>query len=296
MLCVSFLTGCILTPPNTLSSYNMYIDGRGIRDRIQAELTLAVSRRSKTPCLAIVIIGSNPVIEGFVRAKKRFAETIGVEFNEYRFEESISEDEILRVLEELARDQKVSGIVVQLPLSEHLGVDRILNAIPAAKDVDVLSHEALNSFSLGTLKILPPVVGAVQEILREGNVVPQGRKALVVGQGRLVGVPVAVWLRQEGAQVTVVGEPTEKLSDFTKTADLIVSGAGSPGLIQPEMLTPGVVLIDAGSSESLGKIVGDVDPACESLASVMTPVPGGVGPVTVAVLFRNLIILSDREA
>lgn len=269
----------------------MFIDGRKIRDRIQRELTVRLS--GNRVALAIIIVGNNSVVENFVKIKKSFAQNIGADFFEYRFEETVSKEELIEKLKILGKDEHITGIVVQLPLPTHLDVVAILNAIPLEKDVDVLSSQAVELFEKGTLGILPPVVGAVKEILNDVDFQIMGKKILVVGQGRLVGLPVSVWLKQQGADVTVLSEPSKHLEDLVRNAEVVVSGAGVPRLIKPEIVVPGTLLIDAGSSESLGKIVGDIDPRCEEVASFQTPVPGGVGPVTVAVLFRNLVRLSE---
>lgn len=269
----------------------MLIDGRIVRDRIQRELQVRLS--GSKVALAILIAGNNPVVESFIKIKKSFAENIGAEFFEYRFDETVSEEELVEKLKTLARNTQITGIVVQLPLPMHVDAQVVLNTISVEKDVDVLSAQAIELFEKGTLRILPPVVGAVKEILDDVNFQVAGKKVLVVGQGRLVGLPVSVWLKQQGADVTVLGEPSEHLEDLVRNAEVVVSGAGVPNLIKPEMVTPGTLLIDAGSSESLGKIVGDIDPLCEAVSFAQTPVPGGVGPLTVAVLFRNLVRASE---
>jgi methylenetetrahydrofolate dehydrogenase (NADP+)/methenyltetrahydrofolate cyclohydrolase len=159
----------------------------------------------------------------------------------------------------------------------------------------VLSEEAHRLFEEGdTDALLPPVVDAVREILTRSSVNPKGKRAVVVGKGWLVGEPVAAWLRNQGALVTTLGK-TDSL-EALKDAEIIVSGAGAPGIIKPEHLSRGAVLIDAGTSESDGSIVGDADPACAQIASVFTAVPGGVGPVAVACLFRNAQKLVRRAS
>ena len=273
----------------------MRINGKKIRDKIEGELREKLLHRHVKPILAIFIVGENPVIEGFVNLKKIFAHNIGVQVLEQRFSAGVSQDEFKKALDLCVQSANISGIVVQLPLPSHLDTEIILNTIPPTKDVDVLSVLGLKNFEQGTSPILPPVVGAVREIFRETNVELVGKKALVIGRGRLVGMPVAVWLRAQGALVEVVDRSSGNLSEYTHEAEIVVSGAGVPGLIHSEILTPGVVLIDAGSSEDAGRIVGDITPECEHVAQFITPVPGGVGPITVAVLFQNLVRLSEES-
>lgn len=269
----------------------MRIDGKKIRDRIFGEISESLRGRTAPLSLAIVVVGDNPVIEGFVGLKKRAALALGIGFVEHRFNEDVDEGKILRTLEALAEDPLISGIVVQLPLPAHMNMERVLSAIPIEKDIDVISRAALVSFESGTSKILPPVVGAVKEIFSDAGISVKGKRVLVIGRGRLVGGPVAVWLGGEGANVSIADDTTQNIAEAIKAAEVIVSGAGVPALVRPEMLAPGAVLVDAGSSESLGRIVGDIDPLCEEVASIFTPVPGGVGPITIAILFRNLSAL-----
>lgn len=273
----------------------MRINGKEIRDRMKAEFHEEVAAFKHAPHLAVISVGQNPVIRGFVNLKKKFAEDIGVVFTEDIFSSDVSFLQIQKRIEELNRDLEVTGIIVQLPLPVHLDVNVILNMICLQKDVDVLSQKANVYFEKGESLVLTPVVAAVAQICREAKVEIQGRKALVLGHGRLVGAPVAVWLKKQGADVTVIDEPLPNLGNFTKNADIIVCGAGVPWVIKPEMLKHGVVLLDAGTSEDGGVIVGDVDPRCEEIASVFTPVPGGIGPVTVAMIFKNLLILHQKS-
>jgi methylenetetrahydrofolate dehydrogenase (NADP+)/methenyltetrahydrofolate cyclohydrolase len=184
------------------------------------------------------------------------------------------------------------AVIVQLPLPEGVNQEELLNSIPVEKDADVLSRAARERFEKGEEgALLPPVVGAIREILQSGNVAIAGKRAVVIGAGFLVGGPVAKWLRQQGADVEVltIESSNEALVAALAEADIIVSGTGSPGLIMPDMIKQGLALIDAGTSESNGKIVGDADPACADKCSLFTPVPGGVGPIAVACLFENAV-------
>lgn len=272
----------------------MIIDGKKIRDRIKEELRKESKKLSHPLSIAIVIVGENPVIEGFVRVKEQFATDIGVGVVEKRFSSDVKPDDFERALRELAARSDVQGIIVQLPLPSHFDTNKVLSLIPKEKDVDVLSADAVEAFEQGDAVALPPVAGAVVEICREGSVEFKGKRVLVIGQGRLVGAPVAILMRRKGAEIRTVDKNSPDFSDLLLTADIVVSGAGVAGLIKPDMLKNGVVLIDGGTSESGGFVVGDADPRCVEKASLFTPVPGGVGPVTVAVLFRNLFRLAEK--
>lgn len=208
-----------------------------------------------------------------------------------RLKEGSTTEDIMRAILLPGAD----AVIVQLPLPESIDTSQVLDSIPLAQDADVLSRSAHERFESGDADaLLPPVVGAVKEILERAHVEPTGKRAVVIGNGWLVGEPCAAWLHAKGAEVHVVTLESGDLS-FLKEAEIIVSGAGSPGLIKPEHLTPGVVLIDAGTSESGGAIVGDADASCAEIASVFTPVPGGVGPIAVACLFKNAAELALRS-
>lgn len=259
----------------------MIIDGKEIRDEIKAELKEG-ARDFRMLSLAIVLVGEDPASVKFTAIKKKFGEEIGARVTIYEFEQTISEGDLAEAVERLAVDRSVDGIVIQLPLPKEINAEKILNLIPSDKDVDALTAET---------KVLPPVVGALAEILKRNNIEPSGKKAVVIGRGKLVGQPAAVWLSQEGALVDIADSHTGDISKLTLEADIVVCGAGVPGLLAPEMIKDGVVILDAATSEAGGKLAGDALPACADKASLFTPVPGGVGPLTVAMLFKNLLKL-----
>jgi len=270
----------------------MRINGKKIRDRIKAKLHVDFLRLMKPCFLAIVVVGDNPVVDTFVSIKKRFAEDIGVYSIEKRLPVDILSAQLEEILLALGNDAAINGIIIQLPLPSHLDTQVILNCIPESKDVDVLSSGMIEQFKNGSSLIMPPVVAAIEEICREEKIMIQEKDVVIIGRGRLVGEPASVWFKQQGARVQVIDSYVDMNRDSLRNADIVVSGAGSAGLIKPEMLKIGVVIIDAGTSESGGVTVGDADPGCEEVASIFTPVPGGVGPITVAMIFRNLLEIS----
>lgn len=253
----------------------MIIDGKQIAADIQAELLV---RGAGGVSLHIIIVGENPVIESFVRKKREFAQVLGIEFLEYRFNESVTTDELQRVISDI----NDGGIVVQLPLPQHIDVAAVLAAVPPEQDVDGLAPRS---------RYVAPVAGAVHEVLARTGVDVKDKQVLVIGKGRLVGEPTTKLLTALGAEVTVVDKETSQdaLAALARKSYIIVSGAGVPELITPDMLTDGVVLIDAGTSTQAGVLKGDIAHECDSRASVFARTPGGVGPITVAVLFKNLI-------
>ena len=277
------------------SSPTMRIDGRKIAEEISEELKKEVEKRGKILRLGIIYAGSNKAIESFISRKEKFAKNIDIKTKLFRFGEDISTEILKNSVQEILNDDFVGGIIVQLPLPKHIPPEEILSLIPPEKDPDLLSPASIEKFEQGESEILPPTLGAIVEIITRNKVLFENKKTVVLGRGRLVGKPVATWLRRHGVSPKVLGRDTgEKEKDIAK-ADIIISGIGVPKFIRPEMIRNGVVLIDAGTSEEGGVLSGDIDPACESKASLFTPTPGGVGPITVAILFKNLLSLKSQK-
>ena len=270
----------------------MLVDGRKIAEEIREELAGSFSKPSSDdfypPALSIFWVGDELAMAKFISAKSRFAEAIGVEIhlNNIKKEEAVTQ-KIIEAIVEAKSDHFVRGVVVQLPLPKDIDTEKVLQAIPKELDVDALGPSPL---------VEAPVAAAVAEILKRVGLSVRGRKVLVIGQGRLVGRPVAEMFRCQGANVRIADINTKDLSSLTLDSEIIVSGVGVPGLVRPEMVREGVVLIDAETSESASKLVGDIDPACAFKAALFTPTPGGLGPVTVAMLFQNLLKLIELQA
>ncbi len=277
----------------------MLFDGKKCAQTIKADLLVQVAALGFSPRVALIYAGEHPAINTFVGVKERFAHDIGVELVVYRYPPTISQEELEKEIQMLiGNDLRASdgraydAIIVQLPLPAHIDADKILSLIPAEKDIDVLSKESLALFKKGESAFLPPVAAAIGEIFKTAGIDFKGKKIVVVGNGRLVGQPVALWLSRSGADysITVLGDPSR--DEMLREADIVISGAGDPEFIEPYMIKDGAVLIDCGASELHGKTVGDISPACYDKASLATPVPGGIGPIVVAMVFRNLIAKS----
>lgn len=268
----------------------MIVDGRAIARDILRQTREGAKVMPDELVVRAIVLAPSAATESYLSIKQRRARDAAMFLDIVRIENDATEEELIRKIQLPG----AAGVIVQLPLPPTINAERVLDAIPEVVDADVLSsaaRAAYNAQEMGAL--LPPVVGAIAEILERASVEVRGKRAVVVGNGWLVGTPVAAWLTRQGAHVAVI-DKDDSLAPL-KDAQLIVSGAGSPHLIKPEMLTRGVVLIDAGTSESDGAIVGDADPACAEVASVFTPVPGGVGPIAVACLFRNVLALAKRD-
>lgn len=265
----------------------MIIDGKKISEDIYEDLAPRFVAVGRVVTLGIVVGAANPVIESFVRIKAKAAMRFGVEIVRVDLPAGADTQMAIDAVIKLASD--VDGIIVQLPLPDTIDVDQVLTAIPNEKDVDGINPRIHEEDRV----VHAPVATAVEEILKLSAVDPMGRRVVVVGAGRLVGAPIAVILRKKGAEVFVVTIDEGSLVAL-KEADIVVLGAGNPGFIKPDMLKDGVVLIDAGTSEAGGKIIGDADPVCVGKASIFTPVPGGVGPIAVAMIFKNLLELIEN--
>ncbi|MEK7065794.1 MAG: bifunctional 5,10-methylenetetrahydrofolate dehydrogenase/5,10-methenyltetrahydrofolate cyclohydrolase [Patescibacteria group bacterium] len=270
----------------------MYIDGRRIAEEIQGNLKERAAHARAPISLAIVSTGDDPATMRFMAAKKSFGIAAGVSVVTLKVDLKESTEDIIRRVKHLSQSHR--AIIIQLPLPAHINTDMALSAIPARADVDVLSSATKRDVKNGISPFVPPVLGAIQKILATAHVSLLGKRIAVVGQGRLVGIPVSEWLAQKGIAHSAIKEDTSHAADIIAHADIVITGIGVPRFITPNMVKEGVVLIDAGTSEEkqekgfVQKIAGDCDPACGEKASVFTPVPGGVGPVAVAVLFENI--------
>jgi methylenetetrahydrofolate dehydrogenase (NADP+)/methenyltetrahydrofolate cyclohydrolase len=263
----------------------MIINGTQIADELLKEAHEEVVRLGRMPVVRAVTVAPNAATESYLRVKSKRAADAGMQLDIVRLPDNATTADVVKAIGEPGAD----AVIVQLPLPDSIHTQEVLDAIPVEKDADVLSRAAREAFENGKERaLLPPVADAMKEILLRGGVDPKGKNAVVIGSGWLVGMPAATWLRQAGANVSILTRESGDISQALTSADIIVSGAGAANLITPEMLNQGVTLIDAGTSESNGTLAGDADPACAEVASVFTPVPGGVGPIAVACLFRNV--------
>lgn len=260
----------------------MNIDGRSIAQDILARAKARASLLPHPPRVVAIVGSETPATLSYLKIKKARAMDAGCVFETRPFGATFADADVA---------------LMQLPLPVGADQKAACDSIPLPKDADVLSETAREKFERGDADaLLPPVVGAVRELFLRYGVDPKGKRAIVIGNGWLVGSPCAVWLRQQGADVSVLTSASEDISAALASADIIVSGAGSPHLIKPNTLKEGVVLIDAGTSESGGTLAGDADPACATQCSLFTPVPGGVGPIAVACLFENAVTLAERSS
>lgn len=257
----------------------MIVDGRALAEEILARAKARARALTRRPKVVAYAPAQSPAALSYLKIKQRYGAEAGCDFD---------------VVTDVASFVHADAAIVQLPLPKGTSSD-ILDAIPLEKDADVLSAAARTLFERHAEgALLPPVVAAIKEIFDMNRISVTGKKVVVIGRGFLVGAPVTVWLRQQKARVTIADSKTENLARLLRSADVIITGAGVPHLIKPDMLKEGVVLIDAGTSESGGAIVGDASPSCATKCALFTPVPGGIGPIAVACLFANAAELAER--
>ncbi len=292
------------------------LDGAAIAGEIKAEVAAAVeSLRAQGvgPGLAVVLVGHVPASEIYVRSKRRTCGELGIRSELLTPPESVTTGELLALIEDLNRRDDVDGILIQLPLPPHVDTGRLLSAVLPDKDVDGFHPVNAGRLMEGSAALAPCTPAGILEILRRKAIAVKGRHAVVVGRSNIVGKPAAVMLINAAATVTVCHRHTADLARYTRQADLLVVAAGVPGLITPEMVQPGAVLIDVGINrltdeaevrrlfpddperlESFRRrgsvLAGDIDPAALALSSAYTPVPGGVGALTIAMLMRNTVV------
>lgn len=278
----------------------MRIDGKAISAAIRAEIkkecAAFVAERGYAPGLSVVIVGEDPASQVYVRNKARACEEVGFTSHVYALPASTTEEELLALVDRLNADPSVHGILVQLPLPKHLNETAVLLRIDPKKDVDAFHPYNVGQLTIGTPAFLPCTPAGVMELLRRSGVDPSGKHCVVVGRSNIVGKPMALLLLAANGTVTVCHSRTRNLADVTRTADILVVAIGRAKFITADMVKPGAVVIDVGMDrDENGKLCGDVDfAAVEPVASAITPVPGGVGPMTITMLLRNTLTAARR--
>ncbi len=273
---------------------HMIINGKQLADDIIHKLKRTqTSRRITGKTVVALVVGGNEEIATFVRQKQRAGQELGLQVAVRAYPETISLSDIVSEIRMLNLDPSVAGIIVQLPLPEHLDARQVFNAIAISKDSDVLSDAAFAQFHSGASPIAPPAVAAILHIMEQTKMQTKGKFATILGAGRLVGMPALSLFARMGIPACSFQGWNETVPGFLQRADIIVSGIGMPGVITGDMVKQGVAVFDVGYGFVNGKVSGDVDFASvQPKASVITPVPGGIGPLTVAMLFRNIIELN----
>lgn len=274
----------------------MVIDGKKLAQEIIEDLKKQRSLIPKKIRLAVVLIGDNPASLSFIKQKQKIAQELNIDFRLYQYPENIKTKELRRKIGAICRVTYNRGVIVQLPLPASINNQVVLNAILPLKDPDILSERNLGDFYANRLTTLPPVVGAIKFLLEKYQINPEGKNVLIIGRGQLVGKPVGLWFIHQRATVTIANSQTKNLANQLKAAEIIVSSAGIPGLIKGEMVQNQSVIFDAAVVSEIGKLKGDCDLlSLKDKVSLITPVPGGLGPLTVAFLFKNLLEMVKQQ-
>ena len=267
-----------------------------IRQELRADCATFVAAHGYAPGLAVVIVGENPASQIYVRNKAKACEEVGFYSEIHRLPESVTEAELLALIDRLNADSRIHGILVQLPLPPHLDADAVTLRIDPRKDVDAFHPYNVGRMMLGDPVFLPCTPAGVMELLRRSGIDPAGKRCVVIGRSNIVGKPMALLLLAANGTVTVCHSKTPDLPSVTRQADILVSAVGRAGFVTADMVKPGAVVIDVGMNrDAAGKLVGDVDfAAVAPLCSFITPVPGGVGPMTITMLLRNTLSAAGR--
>lgn len=275
------------------------IDGKKISTEIKEELKEKVAELKKNgtvPCLAVIQVGTDPASSVYVNNKKKACAFVGMESLSYELEETVTEKELLALVRELNENEKVNGILVQLPLPPHICEDAVIQAISPEKDVDGFHPESVGNMCIGRKCFLPCTPAGVIELLKRSGIEIEGKECVVVGRSNIVGKPMALLLLRENGTVTITHSKTKDLKEITRRADILVAAIGKPKFITAEYVKEGAVVVDVGIHRNeQNKLCGDVD--FENVfekVSAITPVPGGVGPMTIAMLMKNCVEAVSR--
>jgi methylenetetrahydrofolate dehydrogenase (NADP+)/methenyltetrahydrofolate cyclohydrolase len=265
------------------------MDGRALAERIRAEVAQEVDDLDGTLGLATVLVGDDPASDIYIRNKHKAAREVGIEPFDHRLPRGASEEDVLGLVDELNENDEIDAILVQLPLPDGIDENQVIRAVAPIKDVDGFHPFNAGQLYLGEPTHVPATPLGILALLDEYDVELEGAGAVVIGRSQIVGKPVAHLLLQRNATVTVCHSRTKDLADRARAADVLVVATGQAGLVSAEDVKPGASVIDVGINRTESGIVGDVDPAAAERAGLITPVPGGVGPMTIAMLLRSTV-------
>lgn len=272
------------------------IDGKKLKEEILEELKKEVKHYMIKPCLAVVQIGDDPASNTYIKAKEKACNEIGIYFKHIKFQETVKEIEVINKILELNSDEYVHGILLQLPLPEGFNADKLINYIARNKDVDGLTDINLGKLYNNKPCLISCTPQGIMKLLENENVDLEGKNVTIVGRSNLVGKPLAGLMLNKNATVTICHSKTENLNKHTKNADILVVAVGKKHFIKENMVKEGAIVIDVGINKEDGKLYGDVDfNSVKPKVEKITPVPGGVGPMTVAMLMKNVVIAYQKQ-
>ena len=276
------------------------LDGKAVSAKVKEEVkeeVEALKKQGVSVGLAVIIVGNNPASRTYVNNKKKACEAAGIVSEEYALPEETTQEELLALVEELNHKDSINGILCQLPLPKQLDEEAVIAAISDKKDVDAFSAVNVGHIMIGDYSFLPCTPAGIMEILRHYNIDVAGKECVVIGRSNIVGKPMAMLLLHQNGTVTICHSKTQNLKEVTSRADILVAAVGIPHFVTADMVKEGAVVIDVGMDrDENGKLCGDVDfAAVEPKASYITPVPGGVGPMTIATLLKNTVTAAKQQ-
>ena len=275
------------------------IDGKvisaSVKERVKAEVS-ALKEKGITVGLAVIIVGEDPASKVYVANKKKACENLGNISEEYALPETTTNEELLALIEELNNKPSINGILCQLPLPRHLDEKLIINSIDPEKDVDAFHPFNVGKIMIGDFYFLPCTPAGVMEMLKYENIEVEGKNCVVIGRSNIVGKPMNMLLLHQNGTVTVCHSKTKNLKEICRNADILLAAVGRPKFVTEDMVKEGAVVIDVGINRVDGKLCGDVDfENVKNKASAITPVPGGVGPMTIAMLMQNTLTAAKKQ-
>ncbi len=278
----------------------MIIDGKAISAATRADIKEQVEllkSKGVTPGLAVIIVGDDPASRVYVNNKKKACTELGMLSEEYALPADTTEEQLLQLIDTLNKREDIDGILCQLPLPRHLDEKRVINAISAEKDVDAFHPVNVGKIMIGDYSFLPCTPAGVMELIKRSNIDVAGKHCVVIGRSNIVGKPMAMLMLHANATVTVCHSRTQNLAEICRTADILVAAVGKAYFVTPDMVKPGAVVIDVGMNRNNeGKLCGDVDyDAVSAVASAITPVPGGVGHMTITMLMQNTVTAAKQR-
>ncbi len=275
------------------------IDGKiisaSVKERVKGEVE-ALKQQGITTGLAVIIVGEDPASKVYVANKKKACEALGIISEEYALPENTTQEELLSLIDELNHKESINGILCQLPLPRHLDEQAVINAILPEKDVDAFHPQNVGKIMLGDYDFVPCTPAGIMEMLEYENIDISGKTCVVIGRSNIVGKPMGMLLLHKNGTVTICHSKTLDLAEVCKKADILVAAVGRPNFVTADMVKEGAVVIDVGINRVDGKLVGDVDfQNVKEKCSAITPVPGGVGPMTIAMLMQNTLTAAKKQ-
>ena len=276
------------------------IDGKSLAKKIRLELKGEVEKLKEkgiNPKLAVIMVGDDPGSQVYVRNKSKACEKVGIDFEEYLYDDSLTEKELLEVIEKLNKDESIHGILLQSPVPKHININKAFRTISPYKDVDGFNPVNVGNLSIGEDAFISCTPYGIIKMLEEYNIETEGKRAVILGRSNIVGKPMIQCMLNKNATVTVCHSKTKNIEEITQEADILIAAIGKPKFVKKDMVKKGATVIDVGINRlDDGTICGDVDfEEVEKIAGHITPVPGGVGPMTIAMLLNNVVKAAKTE-